>query len=73
MLQAFFKFEVFKNDPSDTSSLKDSRVERIYSDKLGDLWITTQGGLSKWNWEKENFDNMMCYMDPCVACEIKTK
>ena len=23
--------------------------------------------------EKENFDNMMCYMDPCVACEIKTK
>ena len=23
--------------------------------------------------EKEKFDNMMCYMDPCVACEIKTK
>jgi len=23
--------------------------------------------------EKKNFDNMMCYMDPCVACEIKTK
>jgi len=23
--------------------------------------------------EKENFENMMCYMDPCVACEIKTK
>lgn len=23
--------------------------------------------------EKENFDNMMCYMDPCVACEIKIK
>lgn len=20
--------------------------------------------------EKENFDDMMCYMDPCVACEI---
>ena len=23
--------------------------------------------------EKEIFDNMMCYMDPCVACEIKIK
>jgi hypothetical protein len=23
--------------------------------------------------EKEKFDNMMCYMDPCVACEIKIK
>ena len=23
--------------------------------------------------EKEKFDNIMCYMDPCVACEIKTK
>ncbi len=22
--------------------------------------------------EKERFDNMMCYMDPCVACEIRT-
>jgi len=23
--------------------------------------------------EKEQFDDMMCYMDPCVACEIKTE
>jgi NADH dehydrogenase/NADH:ubiquinone oxidoreductase subunit G len=23
--------------------------------------------------EKEHFDEMMCYMDPCVACEIETK
>lgn len=23
--------------------------------------------------EKEKFDNMMCYMDPCVACEIQIK
>ncbi len=23
--------------------------------------------------EKEEFDDMMCYMDPCVACEIKKK
>ncbi len=22
--------------------------------------------------EKESFDDMMCYMDPCVACEIET-
>jgi coenzyme F420 hydrogenase subunit beta len=21
--------------------------------------------------EKEKFDDMMCYMEPCVACEIK--
>ena len=23
--------------------------------------------------EKDQFDDMMCYMDPCVACEIETK
>ena len=23
--------------------------------------------------EKEQFENMMCYMDPCVACEIEKK
>jgi hypothetical protein len=23
--------------------------------------------------EKEVFDDMMCYMDPCVACEIEKK
>jgi len=23
--------------------------------------------------EKEHFDEMMCYMNPCVACEIETK
>jgi ligand-binding sensor domain-containing protein/serine phosphatase RsbU (regulator of sigma subunit) len=53
-----YKFDVFKNDPSDSNSLADSRVERVFLDSKGDLWVTTQGGISKWNRNRENFDNI---------------
>jgi len=54
-----YKFEVFKNDPSDTNSLADSRVERVFLDSEGGVWISTRRGISKWNWQRENFDNVV--------------
>src|SRR3989337_408906 len=30
-----YKFDVFKNDPSDSTSLADSRVERVFIDSKG--------------------------------------
>ncbi len=51
-----YKFTVFKNDPEDPSSLKGNLVRTIFEDHKGDLWIGTEnGGLNKFNRDKENF------------------
>lgn len=53
-----YKFTVFKNDPEDSTSLKGNLVRTIFEDRKGQLWIGTEnGGLNKFNHEKENFQH----------------
>jgi ligand-binding sensor domain-containing protein/signal transduction histidine kinase/DNA-binding response OmpR family regulator len=54
-----YKFTVFKNDPEDSASLKGNLVRTIFEDRKGQLWIGTEnGGLNKFNREKENFSHL---------------
>ncbi len=54
-----YKFTVFKNDPEDSTSLKGNLVRTIFEDRKGQLWIGTEnGGLNKFNREKENFQQL---------------
>src|SRR5665647_506111 len=53
-----YKFTIFKNDPEDSASLKGNLVRAIFEDRKGQLWIGTEnGGLNKFNREKENFQH----------------
>lgn len=53
-----YKFTIFKNDPDDSTSLKGNLVRTIFEDRKGQLWIGTEnGGLNKFNREKENFQH----------------
>lgn len=53
-----YKFTVFKNDPEDTASLRGNLVRTIFEDRAGQLWIGTEnGGLNKFNREKETFSH----------------
>jgi len=53
-----YKFTVFKNDPEDSTSLQGNLVRTIFEDHKGQLWIGTEnGGLNKFNREKENFQH----------------
>jgi ligand-binding sensor domain-containing protein/signal transduction histidine kinase len=54
-----YKFNVFKNDPEDSTSLKGDLVRTIFEDRKGQLWIGTEnGGLNKFNREKEYFEHL---------------
>ena len=54
-----YRFTVFKNDPDDSTSLKGNLVRAIFEDHKGQLWIGTEnGGLNKFNREKENFQHL---------------
>ena len=53
-----YEFKIFKNVPSDTTSLTDNLVQTLHISKSGDLWIGSQlGGLSKFNSDAETFIN----------------
>ncbi|MBL7969480.1 MAG: response regulator [Prolixibacteraceae bacterium] len=57
-----YKFTVFKNDPEDSTSLKGNLVRAILEDSKGQLWVGTEnGGLNKFNREKEKFSHLFYY------------
>jgi signal transduction histidine kinase/ligand-binding sensor domain-containing protein/DNA-binding response OmpR family regulator len=54
-----YRFTVFKNDPEDSTSLKGNLVRAMIEDSKGQLWIGTEnGGLNKFNREKEKFSQL---------------
>ena len=60
-----YRFTVFKNDPDDSTSLKGNLVRTIYEDRKGQLWIGTEnGGLNKFNREKETFQHPFNNSEP---------
>ncbi len=57
-----YKFTVFKNDPEDSTSLKGNLVRAILEDSKGQLWVGTEdGGLNRFNREKEKFSHLFYY------------
>ena len=59
-----YRFTVFKNDPEDSTSLKGNLVRAIFEDHKGQLWVGTEnGGLNKFNREKENFQQLFYNKD----------
>ena len=50
------RFKVFRNDPSDSTSISNNYINHIAEDKNGDLWIATiGGGLNKYDRKKNRF------------------
>ncbi len=51
-----YSFKVFKNNPSDSTSLSDNFIFSIYEDNVGTLYIQTQSGnFQKYNPRSESF------------------
>ncbi len=42
------KTQVFRHDPNDPLSINSNRINRIYQDSFGRIWIATERGLSMW-------------------------
>lgn len=62
-----YKFTVFKNNVEDSTSLKGNLVRTIFEDSKGQLWVGTEnGGLNKFNREKENFQHLFYYGNQAV-------
>ncbi|MFO7940580.1 MAG: two-component regulator propeller domain-containing protein [Bacteroidales bacterium] len=50
-----YDFEIFKNQPLDTSSISNNYIHSICEDSNGDLWIGTKYGLNKYIYQEGIF------------------
>jgi diguanylate cyclase (GGDEF)-like protein/PAS domain S-box-containing protein len=51
------KFQPYRHDISDSNSISDNVIRKIFIDNQNTLWVGTQNGLSRYNRELDNFDN----------------
>lgn len=50
-----YEFEVFKHDPSDSTSLSHSLIRTVFEDNDGNLWVGTWSGLNKFDRDTKTF------------------
>ncbi|MBN2611634.1 MAG: response regulator [Bacteroidales bacterium] len=53
-----YNMQVYKHDPSDSSSLCDNLVRCLFVDKSQRLWIATDNGLDVWEHKTETFHHV---------------
>jgi len=49
------RFKVYENDPSDSSSLQNNYINRLFRDSKDRIWIGTQEGLDTYDYENDSF------------------
>jgi|GEM_PF-2662258 len=52
-----YAFEVFRRQPADSTSLANNVINDITGDSLGNIWIATQGGVSRYLINQSGFRN----------------
>jgi ligand-binding sensor domain-containing protein len=50
-------FDVFINNPGDSTTIADNNIQCIYPDSKSRLWVTTSSGLSMFNHTTQQFSN----------------
>jgi len=56
-------FKIYRNIPGTTYSLTSNFVRSLYVDKSGRLWVGTINGLLRYNYMKDNFDEVEMFRD----------
>lgn len=52
-----YKFEILRNDPSDTNSISHSWIWDVFEDSHSNLWIATWNGLTKYDPKNDKYTN----------------
>ncbi|MBN1782701.1 hypothetical protein JW948_16310 [bacterium] len=72
------RFVRYMNDPEDPYSLPGNKINQLYSDRLGRLWISTKNGVCRYDFENDRFirfhhdpsdDNSLSHDNVTAICE----
>jgi signal transduction histidine kinase/ligand-binding sensor domain-containing protein len=53
------KYTHYRHDEKNSNSLVSNQIRKIFADSYGFIWIGTKGGLSKYDPQKNRFENFM--------------
>lgn len=71
-----YNFTVYKYNPDDSASISGNRIMELYIDNKGNLWAGAhQGGINKYNYQKDNFTRLYYKPDELTSlgkCYIKS-
>lgn len=63
-----YRYKVYRYNHKDSNSISDNITSVLFADNNMDIWIGTfSKGLSKYNYEKDNFENYI-YSQACTNC-----
>ena len=55
-----YSFRVFRNDPADSTTVRDNFIQAIHEDRAGLLWVGTNSGLDVFDPATEVFHHIPC-------------
>jgi len=59
-----YHFEVFRNDPEDSTTLTDNNVHLLFEDRNGRLWVGTDRGLDLFDRKTDSFHHVLHDLAP---------
>jgi signal transduction histidine kinase/ligand-binding sensor domain-containing protein len=62
-----YAFEVFQNDPADSTSLSDNSVFAIHSDRKNNIWVATLTGIDRFERSTLTFSRFQVSINPIEA------
>ncbi len=64
-----YSFRVFRNDPADSTTVRDNFIQAIHEDRAGLLWVGTNSGLDVFDPATEVFHHFSCG-DPAAGLPV---
>lgn len=68
-----YSFKVFKNDPKDSTSLKDNIINNLFEDNSGKLWVATGDYLDVFDPETETFSQQQYLFNKRVQVPVASR
>ncbi|MCC5926564.1 MAG: hypothetical protein JJU41_08380 [Bacteroidetes bacterium] len=57
-----YAFEIFRNDPADSTTLSGNNVFAIHTDRKNNVWIATEAGIDRFNRSSQSFKRYQLYI-----------
>jgi len=72
------RFSIYKNNPNDSTTLKNNYVRSLFEDSSGQFWVGSITGLQVYNRATDNFSEIPIYNNgilvaPHIACVTQSK
>jgi signal transduction histidine kinase/ligand-binding sensor domain-containing protein/AraC-like DNA-binding protein len=67
------RFSIYKNNPNDTTTIKNNYVKSLFEDRSGKFWVGSLSGLQIYNRDTDNFSEVPLYSNGALITPHVTR